>query len=705
MASKVAAVQVIAVKQQHQPIGVHQPLPKEEPGSHHNNVQVHRNSDKLGKWEIYGLTRRLVIVVAAIVYLWMCTSACVGILQVLSGKQLDMIQLITYESLLMKEYAGETTMRQSPMVKTGLDDNTSPRNGTLYLEASATSFTGCTSVEPPELIYTDMFQRKVFKAIVSGMAYNLTFLNTYELIAPVVDCTYTAIVIDDTTAVRYFYLMRSLTDTNDVRMLVLTVQTGDYKIVGQTVQGPAAVCTVVFLDDLTATSVTHYYAISKGYPFRALDFEVYEYVSLTVDTFWELRLISPNGPSAIEEIIQAAGPNGFYYGSPKEQSNIVNLVWQLQQDPLLVLGYWRFTGRTVAYNTWAWVHALHFFLIIDMMYNLMVLLAVSYNHARSGSFWIGDAFVAVSSKLSMMAPIVILSWVLDHFWSLTELCIYDGYKITGLQVLFIYESIARADIMVLCFSLAGILGTIVKERIDPALSMIVFYVVYENRISFIDVAPKLKDIIVEYTTKNYNLAISSDENVGLITPMRRWSYHVLQSNSMSFLAASVGLIFSSFLTIVIVFVACRKLWRHYFPDQMHVIRTTEQTKQSNQSENNEKLLALRRIHTSFEIATGAELLDRYGFVSDYANCVYIRGVKYAAADGIYSSGFVIANGKFLVQIADLWQIWVMKITGVRFTDIYVYEVKENEAQQRARLVYPSTLSVGDLLLLNIHKLL
>lgn len=613
-----------------------------------------------------------------------------------------MIQMITYKSLLMAQYAGETSLRQSPMVKSGLNDGTSPRNGTLYLEASTTSFSGCTSIEPPEMIYTDTFQRKVYDAIVSGMAYNLTFLNTFELIAPVVDCTYTAIVIGDTTAVRYFYLMRSLANIDDVRMLVLTVQTGDYKVVGQTVQGPAAVCTVVFLDDLTASSVTHYYTISKGYPFQALAFKMYEYIGLTEDTFWELKLIPPNGLRSIEEIILAAGPNGFYSRSPKEQSNIVNLVWQLQQDPLLVLGYWRFTGRTVAYNSWAWVHALHFFLVVNMMYNLLILLAVTYNHTRSGSFWIGDAFVAVSSKLSMMAPIVMVSWILDDFWSLTELCIYDGYKITELQVLFFYESIVRADIMVLCISLAGILGTILKERIDPALSMTVFYVVYEKRIAIINIMPKLKEIIVEYTTKNYNLAIGSEENVDLITPMRRWSYHTLQSNSGSFLAASVGLIFSSFLTITLLFVLCRKLYRHYFPDQIQVIRVTELT---NQSENAEKLVALRRVHTSFEIATGAELLDRYGFISDYANCVYIRGIKYAAADGVYSCGFVVANGKFLVQIADLWQIWAMKITGVRFADIYVYDVKDNEAQQCARLVHPSTLTVRDLLFLNVHKLL
>lgn len=77
MASKVAAVQVIAIKQSNQ-LKLSDTHQKEEPTCDPRKVQVHRDSCKLGKWELYGLARRLVIFVAAIVYLWLCTSACVG---------------------------------------------------------------------------------------------------------------------------------------------------------------------------------------------------------------------------------------------------------------------------------------------------------------------------------------------------------------------------------------------------------------------------------------------------------------------------------------------------------------------------------------------------------------------------------------------------------------------------------------------------
>ncbi|GAB9477305.1 hypothetical protein Gpo141_00014369, partial [Globisporangium polare] len=68
----------------------------------------------------------------------------------------------------------------------------------------------------------------------------------------------------------------------------------------------------------------------------------------------------------------------------------------------------------------------------------------------------------------------------------------------------------------------------------------------------------------------------------------------------------------------------------------------------------------------------------------------IKGMKYASADGIYCNGFVIANDKFL-----------MKLIRYRFQNV---DVDGSTANQRARLVYPHTLSWSDLLRLNISVL-
>lgn len=97
-------------------------------------------------------------------------------------------------------------------------------------------------------------------------------------------------------------------------------------------------------------------------------------------------------------------------------------------------------------------------------------------------------------------------------------------------------------------------------------------------------------------------------------------------------------------------------------------------------------------------------MGRFGFLSHYASTKSVQGKFFATADGIYSSDFVIANSKFLVQGSNVWEIWAMKITGAHFVDVYAYEPHGDEAQQRAILVYPSTLAIKDLIRLNIHQL-
>ena len=104
--------------------------------------------------------------------------------------------------------------------------------------------------------------------------------------------------------------------------------------------------------------------------------------------------------------------------------------------------------------------------------------------------------------------------------------------------------------------------------------------------------------------------------------------------------------------------------------------------------------------TLFEIATGATLANRFGLLAEYDNCLYIKGMKFATPDGIYSSGFVIVNKKFLLQANDIWAILFMKLTRTRYKNIYMYEVNGSTVEKMARLVYPETLTVADMLNLN-----
>ncbi|KAI9999094.1 hypothetical protein PInf_003777 [Phytophthora infestans] len=128
--------------------------------------------------------------------------------------------------------------------------------------------------------------------------------------------------------------------------------------------------------------------------------------------------------------------------------------------------------------------------------------------------------------------------------------------------------------------------------------------------------------------------------------------------------------------------------------------------QSTDTSGSEKAaMSTRGIVTNFELSTGAMLRTRFGLISDYNNYVYFKGMKFASPDGVYCSGYVIVNGKFLVSTKNLLAIVMIKLVHARLTNVYVYEVDGNTVKETARLVYPNTFMWSDLWRLNVTVLL
>lgn len=640
------------------------------------------------------MLRRLVGFGAAILFIQVCLSSCIDVWNLLEGSQQSFHDLFLYNTALILPYIGTTTVRESPLVIQVMNNDTSPRNSSIYLRSETeTSTVDCGVLIPIPGMFTNEFQRQIFTRLMLDTQYNLTFLQTHELVAPVIDCTFTGLVFGDPSSLRLFFIMRAINNPEDVRLLTVSMQTVDYQFVNRTsVHGPAAVASITFLDDLKATEVKHHFVLSIGYPFSQLSFQAYEYVRMTADTFWELKSI-PSLASATVKHVHAACRQGIYKKNERDQSNTGNAIWPLDQDPLQAISAMRYFGSPTLRNSWAWVHGVHIFLVVGMLFNLVVLVAISSNRLRAdGQLWLGDAFIMINSRLWLLLPIVLISWALEGFWTLLEFCIHDGNAISKMQSLFIYESIVRADLMILCICLADIMGRTTRERVEPVLALVMFYVIFDYRLTILQWSPTLTEIVTTYTNADFYLSVKEDPAFSLITPMRLWSVHELQVAPARFVVSALTPIFAPFIICIAGYILMRKVFRRILRRFKHEVSVFNP---------NETHLS---DSTLFEEATGTKLYDRSGFVSHYENTKVVHGVNFATADGIYSSGFVIANGQFLVQTSCLWEIWVIKITGIRFTDIYVYDVKGDEVQQRSRLVYPLTLSVRDLLSLNIHKL-
>lgn len=643
------------------------------------------------------ILRRLVGYGAALLFIQICASACVSIWDVLKGKQQDFMGVMYYQTTLMLPYVGTSTIRESPLVIQVLQNDTTPRNSTIYMRNELeTSMVDCGERVTVPQMYSNEFQRQVFMRINLDTQYNLTFLNSYELVAPVIDCTFTGLLLGDPTATRLFFVLRSIINPEDVRLLTVAIQTTDYELVQRNyIDGASLLATAVLIDDLQATEVEHHFILSIGYPFIQLSFQVYEYESTTADGYWVLSNIPASSKGVVKQV-KVACRQGIYINNERDRSNTANLVWELSQNPLQVVSEIQFIGRPTLRNAWAWVHMVHLFLVLDLALNLLLLFAIASNHLRHhGQLWVGDAFVVLNSRLWMLLPIVLVSWCVEGFWSLAELCIHDGNAISQTQSIFIYQSIMRADLMLICVSLADGMGRLAKERIEPALALVLYYVIFECRLAILQWSPHLTSIVTTYTDADYYLAIKRDSAVSLITPMRLWSVHALKPPPGRFVVSALAPILCSFVVCITAYIIVRKVVGRVVSRNPRISRAS-----SSRGTQAERLAAL----TLFEAATGTELGDRFGVVSDYENFVVVRSSRFAAADAVYSSGFLIVNGRLLIQTEHIWAIGLMMLLRVRFAEVYAYEVADHVAQECALLVEPKTLSLKDLLRLDISAL-
>ncbi|RLN50314.1 hypothetical protein BBJ28_00010781 [Nothophytophthora sp. Chile5] len=657
--------------------------------------------------QLFNLVRRLVGVAAAFVYAGVGLQSTYITVDVLQGTAVGTQAFAGMEAELIAGYAGEGLIRDSPLVQAVLGGDTTPRNQTLFLEsATATSFENCSSVELFDSgIYSDMFLRDGFLNLVATGSYNLSILHDLEFVLPVVDCSSPPLVHADPSLLRVFNLVRRKSDPQNVQIIAISLSIQDYRIDEQTRVGPTLLATLFGVSDMSASTVEQHFMLALDYPYtRDPVFNVYTLNGVSSNGFWEFSSIPRNATADPVLHVRTSRRRGFYLNAESEQSNIRNLFWTLElESPPHALSLWDWRGEPVILDSWAWVHGIHLIFAWQTLFSLGVLGLVVFRNLTAGKVWVGDAFASVSNgTLMLRGALVLASWHVNEYWTLVEFCISNANDISGTQRIPIHPELVHADMLVMFLSVIGLIGRITKERIDPAFALFLFEIIHTSRQSMMRSMSSVMKAIVDYSDVEYRAGIASVNSLQEeMSPMRLWTTDSISNIDFSFLLASFYPQFV-LLFIVLVYVALRKLYHRVFPESVGA--GTSGKSSADRSVNEKAALAQKGNLTNFELSTGAELEARYGLISDYKNYVFFKGLKFASADGVYCSGYVIANGKFLVASKDLLTIAIIKALRVRFTNVYVYDVDGSSVQRTARLVYPNTLAWQDLLFLNINVL-
>lgn len=154
------------------------------------------------------------------------------------------------------------------------------------------------------------------------------------------------------------------------------------------------------------------------------------------------------------------------------------------------------------------------------------------------------------------------------------------------------------------------------------------------------------------------------------------------------------------IPVIVMFVILRKVTRRLNPKKNVVQQSASPSKRSSL----DSVVSIKSAFTNFELATGSELELMYGVLGEFDNYLFIKGMRFASADGVYGAGFIIVNKKFLVKFNDIWSILLMKLIRVRYTSVYIFVLNGTTVQQTALLAYPDTMTVRDLLQLGCSTL-
>ncbi|CEG43020.1 uncharacterized protein PHALS_13245 [Plasmopara halstedii] len=620
-------------------------------------------------------------------------------MSILFGSLSHNLPIETHKAGLILEYVGNSTIQASPLVQQVLNGSTSPLHTSIYLESTLIqSTTGCSNVPNYNTdIYSNTFLRFIFSRLQSYASYNLSYVMDLELVAPVIDCTFDLLTAGDTSIARVYYLVRRNDNSTHMMLLSTSLSAQDYVIDKQHQQGPATLLLVAAIDDVRATTITHDIAIAYNYPYVAEpEFAYSKLNGIDENNHWLLQTLANPRTRDPAKDARTVRRFGRYLSDPTSQLNIKMSHWEIPTNPAAELGSMLWQSHIVSHDSWAWTHAVHGLFALEVIFNFGVLSFIMFRRIRVGQFWVGDAFSTISRTLIFRGLLVILCNIMNGFWTITKMCIFIGDSITGLDVIYYRPELVHADLLAVFLCALTVLCYATQERVTPLLAIAVFELSWQYKVELVKLFPISKSRVSGFALADLTDGlVEATPYLDALSPLNLITANEVVGGRHPVVFLTALSIFSPIILIA-AFIAVQRAIRY--------IKSKKSGKNERSSVYTKNLPPMKL--TSFEVATGAALSKRSGIISDYEDYTMWDNRPAATVDAVYGNGFLVVNAKYLIGAEDLLPLLVMKLTSVRFTSIFVYQISEaSSVRETADLVYPSTISWNDLRHIDVARLI
>ncbi|EQC33973.1 hypothetical protein SDRG_08652 [Saprolegnia diclina VS20] len=623
--------------------------------------------------------------------------------------------------------SSEYTSRLMPLVVAALLANTSlavhgPAPRLLYIDADDSqegyglSASQCTSPLPGDRIYKAPYLAHLLPQILTAVP---------EAPPPatiLIDCTYTARMVQDTTALKVHWVDANATSLSTLFLQTMAIERPTKRL--STACGVATWSSLPLVpSSLSPPSATYVHGVGLDFPYVISAFTRLTLApTLTPDGMWQGTLAGSG------ETVYVAGTEGIYRVAHGTQANYDHYIWALPDDPFEFLAVVAYLTTDMSKDAFAWVRAL---LSMGVGLTLLVHFAVAllvalHLYMEQHVVWVPDVFPSVQARLQLRALLCLVVLVSTNGWHLYEFALCTANARCGWTNSFVLTDIVRADGLMVYLGLMITLAKTVRIRLRLEVAVSVYLICYELSDAIVR-SPLGLDVEAAdaFVAANY-LANILEANVD---GMDLWTIHENVDTNVAVVAAQMTWWVVA-ICICFVYALAAKGWNMLDMDArrcktwryMHRLRlrsddgdgvrsfasqsTSRRLRSSSWTKSKVGPLAQASARTfsfqdvsslAIEAVLHTQLCKAYGLVAPLEEYVAVSGWTYVSASSVWLLGYVLVDDAYLVHVNEYPLLVLNAVLRRPLFRVYGFHVIDQTIRAEKTRLLPTVIPIRRLL--------